>query len=89
MAVCDSCNQEMLDGVSCTLTHLLLVNGSYERRRYQAHPVRDENGDRRKCGDCGTPSGGLHHPGCDMEPCPRCRRQLISCDCWEDLESAG
>lgn len=34
MAVCESCKREMLDGVSCTLTHLLLVNGSYERRRY-------------------------------------------------------
>jgi hypothetical protein len=24
-----------------------------------------------------------------MEPCPRCRHQLITCECWEDLESAG
>jgi hypothetical protein len=32
-------------------------------------------------------TGGYHHPGCDMEICPRCGNQLITCDCetsaWE------
>lgn len=88
MALCESCGQEMLDHVPCSLERIVLVTGSYERFRYRARPVRNENGDRRTCGDCGVPSGSYHHPGCDMENCPRCRHQLISCGCWEDLESA-
>ncbi len=39
------------------------------------------------CHDCGIPEGGIHSEGCDMERCPKCGGQLISCDCKdEDLE---
>jgi hypothetical protein len=83
-----SCRQEMMERVSCSLTTLLLFDGAYQRRRHRPRPARDADGRPRTCGDCGTPPGGLHHPGCDLEMCPRCRRQLISCGCWEDLESS-
>ena len=33
------------------------------------------------CGDCGSPVGGTHYFGCDVERCPICNGQLISCDC--------
>ena len=33
------------------------------------------------CGDCGVKYGQLHVIGCDMEHCPRCNGQVISCDC--------
>jgi len=33
------------------------------------------------CHDCGTAPGDLHRPDCDVERCPRCLQQLISCDC--------
>lgn len=36
---------------------------------------------RAICGDCGVKEGQLHLPGCDMERCPFCGAQLISCDC--------
>jgi hypothetical protein len=35
----------------------------------------------RRCHDCDVSPGGFHHPGCDMEECPRCHQQLLSCDC--------
>jgi len=39
-----------------------------------------------RCHDCQiiNKKGNIHHLKCDMEECPRCKRQLISCKC--DLE---
>ena len=33
------------------------------------------------CHDCGVREGELHQPGCDMERCPFCGGQLITCNC--------
>jgi hypothetical protein len=36
---------------------------------------------RMRCPDCDTWEGSLHLPGCDLERCGRCGRQLSRCDC--------
>lgn len=37
------------------------------------------------CHDCGVVDGQLHVPMCDMEVCPRCFGQLITCGClWDE-----
>ena len=36
---------------------------------------------RAMCHDCGVLEGELHQYGCDMESCPGCGGQLITCDC--------
>lgn len=73
-ATCDWCQQPM-DGRACTLGTAVVEGVSYHRVPYEpAHPAAH-------CHDCATPDDGLHHPGCDMERCPRCAGQAISCGC--------
>ena len=35
----------------------------------------------KTCHDCGVKEGQIHELGCDMERCPFCSHQLLSCDC--------
>lgn len=35
----------------------------------------------KTCHDCGAKEGQIHEYGCDMEDCPFCGGQLLSCDC--------
>ena len=75
MAVCSWCGQEMLTGASCT-----------EGALHEGDTVWPLVPATSRCGDCGVRSGGLHHPGCDVQRCPRCAGQLISCGCVFDDE---
>ena len=34
-----------------------------------------------KCGDCWKKTGEYHADNCDIERCPKCGGQLLSCDC--------
>ena len=78
MAVCHWCDQEMLDTVSCAIAAFHRDGMPIERTRNSARSPD------RRCGDCGTPRNGYHHPGCDLEECPTCRRQALSCGCRYD-----
>lgn len=55
-------------------THL----GNYLRVRYGEENV-DWEADKYECHDCGVAKGQIHVFGCDVEECPVCGDQLISC----------
>lgn len=42
-----------------------------------------------ECGDCGKTTGEYHVDSCDIERCPKCSGQLLSCDCKFPMMSEG
>jgi hypothetical protein len=84
MAICSHCGGEMTEGISC-LTDPVIIGG----KAYAPIPFGQELRPRHRyepeeCRDCGTPLGGVHHPGCCMERCPACHGQALGCDCLAD-----
>ena len=62
-------------------TRGLLIEGArFARIAYGSESV-DWGSDERPCHDCRVLQGELHVSGCDVEECPRCHEQLITCDC--------
>jgi len=80
MAVCNWCKKEMTDEktTSCIKESIKFRDG--KRLAQVAYDPEDKSPSMR-CPDCYIAPGGLHHPGCDCETCPKCKGQLISCGC--------
>ena len=81
MAVCEDCQEEMQTADTCVVGELTIDGRPYERIAFGAERPRWS---QDRCGDCRVLVGGFHHLGCDIEQCPRCRRQLISCGCRDE-----
>jgi hypothetical protein len=80
MAICQDCGQDMIGAPTCTAEVLLIRGMRHRRARWRPPRARPD----RACGDCGVAPGGVHHLGCDLEDCPACGRQLITCGCGDD-----
>lgn len=89
MAQCNYCGLDMLEADGCVDDPIIIETQTYEPIRHGAElrfPGRWTP--TRRCHDCNALPGQVHHHGCDMEECPACGDQSISCDCrWAGEES--
>ncbi len=76
----------------------LILGKPYRRIRYQQERGFSGMLRRAECHDCGARAGELHMVGCEVEECPSCHRQAISCGCdafgaetrrWTTFEDAA
>jgi len=80
MGKCNYCKKEMMTADSCNFNKII-IDGK-EFKRIDGDKLNQKY-DMERCGDCGIKLGrfNYHHFNCDLEECPKCGGQLLSCDC--------
>ena len=82
MAICPHCNKEMLAADGCDDFPVTYSdNVTLDRVPYGQETRADWGICGEHCPDCNAKLGHPHHWGCDVEECPRCHNQMITCSC--------
>jgi hypothetical protein len=88
MAMCAFCGNDMIHGTTCSEERLRIGGVEYEPIRWGGEKGYPFQNMTERCGDCNVPKGAVHHHGCDLEQCPACYSQAISCGCMDDCAPA-
>jgi predicted Zn-ribbon and HTH transcriptional regulator len=78
MVKCKDCKKEMKDNKTDSCNYgCIKIGDKWYKRDTQYFDINE------RCHDCGieNKNGNIHHWGCDIERCPKCKGQLISCGC--------
>jgi hypothetical protein len=93
---CYFCDQKWKSVKSCVAEKVLIGEQEYPQIFYGEEIRFYEDGDAeakqkyiahtraKPCSDCGVVAGSPHHPGCEVEECPKCNGRVISCGCLEE-----
>jgi hypothetical protein len=52
-----------------------------QKSNAEIHTTYTIGGDSQFCRDCGVKKGEYHVPTCEVERCPACGGEAISCEC--------
>ena len=88
MAGCAACKGDMLKVDGCGKVPVDTKDGKrHAPIKYgnEVYPDGWKPEVDQRCHDCNCKQQHYHHPGCDVERCPACSGQLISCGCLAEL----
>ena len=84
MAICKLCKREMKTAHGCVCHNYVHDGKAVAAIKYGSEDYDFPVSKNSVCHDCNARPGEYHHIGCDMEQCPVCGGQLLSCECFEE-----
>ncbi len=88
MSMCSACERDRVTAFACSAAAVYIIDGrEYLRVPFGKEvfwPADSPIMQLRRCRDCNVFQGSVHHVGCDVEECPNCHRQAITCGCLDE-----